>query len=106
MRLIDADALIKSIDYSADLGGELGKVVEVVKNYAKYMAQTEPTIKEQKTGKWMHGREIAREMIGDCITAIFYEGWKCSECECVVEEEREPLWNYCPNCGAKMRGEL
>ena len=30
MRLIDADALIKDIDYSADMGGALGKVVECV----------------------------------------------------------------------------
>ena len=31
---------------------------------------------EPKPGKWIHGRETAREMIGDCITAIFYEDWK------------------------------
>ena len=59
---------------------------------------------ERKMGRWVHGREIAREMIGDAITAIFYDGWQCSECECIVEEEREPLWKFCPNCGADMRG--
>ncbi len=48
MRLIDADKLIKNIDYSADLGGALGKVVEVVKTYAKFMVQTAPTIKPQQ----------------------------------------------------------
>lgn len=57
---------------------------------------------ERKTGKWVHGREIGREMIGDAITAIWYEGWQCSECKCIVEEEREPLWKFCPNCGSKM----
>lgn len=57
-----------------------------------------------KTGKWTHGREIAREMIGDCTTAIFYDGWTCSECGCLVEKEREPRYKYCPNCGAKMEG--
>lgn len=56
----------------------------------------------QRKGKWIHGREISRDMIGDCVTAIFYEGWKCSECTCLVEEYRKPLWNYCPNCGARM----
>ena len=60
---------------------------------------------ERKKGKWVHGREIAREMVGDAVTAIFYEGWQCSECKCIVEEEREPLWNFCPSCGADMRGE-
>lgn len=44
MRLIDADALIKDITNSADLGGELGKVVEVVKAYTKFMVATAPTI--------------------------------------------------------------
>lgn len=47
MRLIDADALIRDIDCSADLGGALGKVVECVKLYAKYMIQTAPTISSQ-----------------------------------------------------------
>lgn len=60
---------------------------------------------ERKSGKWVHGREIAREMIGDAIVAILYDGWQCSECKCIVEEEREPLWNFCPNCGANMKGE-
>ena len=60
---------------------------------------------ERKKGKWIHGRELSREMIGNVITAIFYEGWKCSECHCLVQEEREPLWKYCPNCGAKMEME-
>ena len=65
-----------------------------------------PTIEpERKKGKWIHGRELSREMIGDAVMAIFYEGWECSECHCLVSEEREPLWKYCPNCGADMRGE-
>ena len=58
---------------------------------------------KRKMGKWVHGREIAKEMIGDAIVAILYDGWQCSECKCIVEEEREPLWNFCPNCGAKMK---
>ena len=33
---------------------------------------------------------------------VYYE-WICSACKCVVEDE-EPTWNYCPNCGAKMKG--
>lgn len=41
-------------------------------------------------------------MIGDCITAIFYDGWKCSACGYKVEEERQLLWHFCPNCGADM----
>lgn len=56
---------------------------------------------EQKCGEWIHGRETAREMVGDCITAIFYEDWKCSNCGYTVKDGK-PVWNYCPNCGARM----
>ena len=56
----------------------------------------------ERTGKWIHGRELAREMISDCIVAIRYDGWRCSECDCLVEQERESLYKFCPNCGARM----
>lgn len=73
------------------------------KMFERILGSMPPAQPERKKGKWVHGREIAREMIGDCTTAVFYEDWKCSGCGCVVEEEREPLWNFCPNCGADMR---
>lgn len=90
MRLIDADELIKSIDYSADLGGALGKVVEVVKNYAKFMVQTAPTIKEQKTGKWVYN-------IHD-IPICDRCGYMTPYVRAIDDYE---YGNYCPNCGAK-----
>lgn len=89
MRLIDADELTKDIEYSADMGGVLGKVVECVKYYAKYMVASSPTIEERKKGKWIRG--------------------KCDQCGA-----RAPFWpmastyyesDFCPNCGADMRGE-
>ena len=43
---------------------------------------------ERKTGKWIR----------------VIDGWKCSNCKCLVEEEREPSYNFCPSCGADMRG--
>ena len=50
-------------------------------------------------GKWI-GTEFDGYADGN---PVYYE-WKCSACGCVVEDE-EPTWNYCPNCGADMRGE-
>lgn len=44
---------------------------------------------EQKTGHWID-------------TDNYYQRWKCSECGCHTRDA-EP--NYCPNCGADMRGE-
>lgn len=97
MRLIDADELIKAIDYSADLGGALGKVVECVKLYAKFMVSTAPTIEERKTGAWIrtekHYKDEEQEF-------NYYEE-HCSECGV----ERKIGWrdvSYCPNCGARM----
>lgn len=58
-----------------------------------------------KTGKWVHGREIWREHIGDAIIGIGYEDWRCSECNTLVKEDAQKiLWKYCPWCGAKMEG--
>lgn len=50
-----------------------------------------PTV-EHKTGEWKWSAL-------DC-------SWECSRCNCVFEEfDYKPEYNYCPNCGADMRGE-
>lgn len=94
MRLIDADALIRDIDCSADLGGELGKVVNAVKLYAKAMVQTAPTIEERKKGKWI--KQYDEE--------DYPLGCKCSECRKAYVMP-DGWANYCPSCGADMRGD-
>ena len=114
MRLIDADALMASLGITAvncihcAWVSKPGWTCSRGSDFEDACCAIEdaPTIEpERKRGKWIHGREVSREMIGDAVTAIFYEGWECSECHALVEDGREPLWNYCPNCGADMRGE-
>ena len=119
MRLIDVDALIDdlkhdvaadqdSLDYEelTDSNREIIQFDKDCKQNAIDLLQNAPTIEpERKKGKWIHGREMAREMIRDCTTAIFYEGWTCSECGCLVEKEREPWYKYCPNCGSYNGGD-
>jgi hypothetical protein len=46
---------------------------------------------KQKPGKW----EIY------IISMLNGEGYRCSECG----SEGVPYWNFCPSCGADMRGE-
>ena len=32
-----------------------------------------------------------------------YDTWYCSNCDYAVDDE-PPTWDYCPNCGARMKG--
>ena len=55
-------------------------------------------------GKWVHGREVGREYLGNCLVGIFYDRWTCSECGYIVDDHAYSGINYkfCPNCGADM----
>lgn len=61
--------------------------------------------RERKRGEWIHGKELSRAYIGDACVGINYEDFHCSACNVVIEKPCKPTWNYCPNCGAEMRGE-
>lgn len=102
MRLIDADALKETIvtnvypvtDYfnSRDYGmfwtGGIEKAID-----------EQPTIESERKGKW------------DKKSIAFY--WKCSECGAAISNDRHEVFlfpiveklNFCPNCGADMRGD-
>lgn len=90
-RLIDADALIPMMKY-ATTDSEIGvfpikigfnAITEVINNASTIDA--EPV----RHGKWISH--------GDCgVTECSCCGWNIEECV---------SWNYCPNCGADMRGE-
>lgn len=90
MRLIDADYVKSKLNKSA-LGGHLHYYVCGVIDDA-------PTIdaKPVKHGRW----ESCCNLMG--------EYFKCSECGYKAEVPTcmgEPIFIYCPNCGAKMDGE-
>ena len=83
MRLIDADALPKYTGYalSAD---EVAKAVE-----------NAPTIEERKRGRWVAIVKGERGYsAGDFRCSVCDDPCKCYH-----------LTNFCPNCGADMRGE-
>lgn len=83
MRLIDADALQR--EYMQFHDGKRSVLVDVA-----------PTIEpERKKGKW------ADRWSGDGSTWLEEI---CSECGVVFEDERHD-YNFCPYCGADMRGE-
>ena len=82
MRLVDANALIDKMR---------GSFIDCIEeNIAIQIIKSAPII-EPKRGEWRSG---------DC------KGAHCSECEEYFSFA--PRWkpfNYCPNCGADMRGE-
>lgn len=49
------------------------------------------SIKSQRTGHWKYTTHYARP----------YR--VCSVCGCEREDDHSTGWNYCPNCGVKMR---
>lgn len=57
---------------------------------------------ERKKGKWIHGREVYREYMGATLMTVHYSHWECSVCG--YQAENEPVWKFCPNCGAYMGG--
>lgn len=52
----------------------------------------------------MRGRWVGVDFDGYADGNPVYYTWKCSVCNCLVEDE-EPTWNYCPNCGSYNGGE-
>lgn len=48
---------------------------------------------ERKTGRWIQ------------LTCDSAEWWYCSECNGRVQMNPWVKYNYCPNCGADMKGE-
>ena len=53
---------------------------------------------EQKMGKWIRDKKTEKEE-----QLIFHKIWTCSKCG--EQQCRPKPSNFCPNCGADMRGE-
>ena len=59
---------------------------------------------ELKKGKWTPHRLISREYIGTILVNVSYDYWFCDTCGYRVKDG-QPMYNFCPNCGAKMSRE-
>lgn len=111
--LIDRQAAIDAIDIGCELlrralddtdvvGVERAKYewgLGLIESYIADIKELPSAQPERIKGRW-----VGTDYDGFADGNPVYDEWKCSECGCVVEDE-EPTWNYCPNCGADMRGE-
>lgn len=52
----------------------------------------------------VHGEWIGIWGDGYANGFIVYEEFECSRCGCVHHTDGEPMWDYCPQCGARMDG--
>lgn len=96
MRLIDADALAKSLEKEREYLINRGLVgaEDVICHHALPLIENAPTIDALKADR------PRGEWIGNNLDGTF-KVWDCSECGIHMETR----WNFCPNCGAKMDGE-
>ena len=98
MRLIDADAFDERVRAAVGMSEE--ELSEDFKDGVQavlYMMSKQPTITaqpERKKGQWIKTDELYET-----------DEYRCSLCGQVLTTYRGKRMNYCPNCGADMRGE-
>lgn len=99
--LISREALKKAI-YEWRYHGYYDKLIEVIDNaptveqkyYERVIAQINPVIEARPQGEWLKAQ-------GEWVTDTTYKiCFMCSECKAHFEFP----FNFCPICGAKMRG--
>ena len=95
-RYIDVDTLLNTI---CDKGLDCDTLMIAISE------QPTADVRENVKGEWEHGDETARHYLGDACVQIDYAYWRCSACGKVYEQSDKPKYNFCPNCGADMRGE-
>ena len=84
----EADALYKATDiYNVIKSAPTADVVEV------------------RHGKWIENQEPLGWCDVDCIEcSVCHESWIMDEDSSI--DDYECIWHYCPNCGAKMNGDM
>lgn len=105
VRLIDANKLIKTLrelEWITDNPCDGDNVLEDIINNAPTVAQIGQTINAYTTG-FNTGVETVKRPQGEwIITNPKHTNLaRCSECNFFKDTNG---WNFCPNCGADMRG--
>ena len=88
---VDKDELLKALAYDRE---------QYEKGYADGLKDAHP---ERKRGKWI---EEGRWSEGCGMGETYGCYWRCSSCDKIMQGDYYQCGaNFCPNCGADMRGE-
>ena len=82
---------------------ECGKWIGLAKEISKQLKRLPSVQPNKMRGRWTPHREKSCEYIGATLIYVTYDYWFCDACGYRVEDG-QPLYNFCPNCGADMRG--
>lgn len=85
MELISKDEAIKQIEEAFDIGD-----CNCDRFALRGILKSLPTVEERKEGKWLDNKWL---------------GEKCSICSWELHYINFGQFKYCPNCGARMKGE-
>ena len=84
MRLIDADTLKTELCIMTEWNGDVHRVISEIS------IDDAPTVEDRPKGRWQRVVDKSNHYV-----------WECSNCQWL-----QRFWtNYCPDCGADMRGE-
>ena len=79
------------------------KAIEILNALA--WVQGGPDREETITAISMAIEALADRPTGEWVWSDEDASWKCGRCDCVFEEiDWKPNYNFCPNCGARMKG--
>ena len=100
MRMIDADALKEEI---VEAGQEstryrIGEFWELNRDEIWKVIDEQPTVEECKKGRWLRYGEDGYPNNEDTVF------WQCDQCLEQYTGRTKRIPNFCPNCGADMRG--
>ena len=88
--------------------GAAGEADALYKATAIYnVIKSTPTadVVEVRHGKWIENQEPLGWCDVDCIEcSVCHESWIMDEDSSI--DDYECIWHYCPNCGAKMNGDM